>query len=89
MTILENEDFFRIYQKLGNKTARIEVNRINKNNWHIANIIVPEEHRQKGIAKNIFNNTLDWADKNKNNLVTNFNIPDKNKLAVILNQNGI
>ena len=91
MSKIFNQDFFRIYQKLDDKSARVEINRVEKDNWFIAQVFVPPDYRLQGIATGLLVDILTWADEKQITLFTNIHSYDdlgKAKIAEILKQNG-
>lgn len=91
MSKISNQDFFRIYQKLDDKSARVEINRVEKNNWYLAQVFVPSDYRLQGITTGFLADILTWADEKQIALFTNINSSDdliKTKIAEILKQHG-
>lgn len=91
MQRIENHDFLRIYQKLNHKSARVEINRTEKNIWYLARVYVPPDYRNQKIATGFLEDILTWADEKHVTLVTEINSHDglaKEKLIEILKQYG-
>ena len=91
MQKIETLDFFRIYQTLDRQSARVEINRTDKNNWHLARVFVPPDYRNQKIATGFLEDILTWADEKHVTLVTEINSHDglaKEKLIEILKQYG-
>ena len=91
MMKVESQDFFRIYQRLDDKSARVEINKVEKNNWYLAQVFVPSDYRLQGIATGFLADILTQADEKQIALFTNINSSDdliKTKIAEILKQHG-
>jgi len=90
MTKIQSQNFFRIYKKLDSKSARVEINQEN-GDWFLANVFVPPDYRNQGLATRFMEDILEWADRKGFILTTEIHSPDgiqEEKLIEILQRYG-